>query len=191
MKTLIFILLFLSNFFIPIVAISKDVTISGKVTGDLRVVEAQISLPVNNKIPLSTLVKVDSLGQFEIKLAIEKEIFVSIALLDFYQVIMIVEPGENYSLEFSVSKEQDNKNKFYNATGKNISGIEYLNTLGKFVILDAQQYKTDTSATAILSTLKTKKDLELKTFKKLKDEGRFLQYFTIWRQLTVNVIMPP
>ena len=153
----------------------KDfVVINGKISGDIPQ-QIEYSLPINgiDFFGINDSVQPDSLGNFKIKLELEKTSFVEFFNDLKYYGTLITEPHKNYNIKIDIKDSID-----FNVQGKTQEANKIYNQLSSKTILDGghflaefSKYKSESVGTAIKEKIRKTKEKELSQFKQLyKDE---------------------
>ena len=153
----------------------KDfVVIKGKISGDIPQ-QIEYSLPINgiDFFGINDSVQPDSLGNFKIKLELEKTSFVEFFIDRKYYGTLITEPHKNYNIKIGIKDSID-----FNVQGETLEANKIYNQLSSKTILDGghflaevSKYKSESVATAIKEKIRKTKEKELSQFKQLyKDE---------------------
>ena len=122
-------------------------------------------------------VPVDSNNYFKIEINVPNDIsFLGLSTPQ-KQGILVVEPGQSYNVIFDFQK----KGNYFTVDGKNKEGQNYYNTLPNpdFInLVDlTDEFKRDTTASAITNNINSRKSKEIDRFKQLLDEKEITKTF--------------
>lgn len=148
---------------------TSEVIIKGKVKGDIPYAIAHTA-PINQAAytPFKEVIIPDSLGNFKIKIPIEKAAFVKIMIHKedgFQQIInatLVVEPGKHYVVNFDLNK----KDKTVDILGFNKVAQKQLNALENpdHIQIGASPFLKDSIAKNIASKIDSLKNIDISKF---------------------------
>ncbi|MAN29118.1 MULTISPECIES: TlpA family protein disulfide reductase [Mesonia] len=158
----------------------KDfVVINGKISGDIPQ-QIEYSLPINgiDFFGIKDSVQPDSLGNFKIKLQLEKTSFVEFFNDLKYYGTLITEPHKNYNIQINIRDSID-----FNVQGKTSQAQKTYNKLSSKTLLDgyfseeSSKYKTDSIAKNIKEKINKNKNKELAQFQQLYKQKKISNNF--------------
>jgi thiol-disulfide isomerase/thioredoxin len=142
------------------------VTITGKITGK-NPTKVEYSVPINGVCYLgfSESAQSDSLGNFQIRIKVDKPAFISISVSGEYPNKMVIEHGVKYKVAIDMA---NNANKL-TVLSPNEKGQEFYRSLPNpsFVSMDARKLNKDTTVLLLKTKITTLKEAELSHLKKL------------------------
>ncbi len=142
------------------------IIITGKIDGKIPE-KIKYTMPVNGvcSFAFTEFVQPDSLGNFTIKLKVEKTSFVKISISSRAYGSLVVEKGMNYSVHCDLNS----KEKQFEVVGKNKKGQNLYNSLPNRVSIqsEARKFSKDTIASNIVEKISKLKESELSKFKEL------------------------
>ena len=170
MKLFQLILITLLSGFIRGQETKNEITITGNITGKIPA-KIDYTLPIDgiNYFGFKNSVQPDSVGEFHIKLAVDRACFIELSnVYDSYGTI-IVEPGMDYNVLIST---QDKTNMF-KVKCKNKEGQDLYNqTTNRSMITghfesEARQYSKDSIPSQIKQNIKSNKEAEISKYRRL------------------------
>ena len=144
----------------------SEVTITGKITGK-NPTEVKYTVPVNGVCnwSFSKSVMSDSLGNFQIKIKVDKPAFVSFFVSREELNKIVIEPDVKYKVAVNI---QENTNKL-TVISPNKKGQEFYRTLPDpyYASDDVRKFSKDTTVQLLKNKIVTLKEAELSPMKKL------------------------
>ncbi len=143
-----------------------EIRIRGKIEGEIPK-KIEYTLPINGvcNYAFKESVQADSLGNFTIKLNIEKPSFVQITIPGKTSGTLLVEKAMNYNVSFDLKSEE----KQFKVYGNNQKGQNLYNSLLKngYINAVAREFSKDSAASVIVDKITKLKEDELLKFKEL------------------------
>tara|TARA_R110002049_G_scaffold22979_4_gene81522 strand:+ start:401 stop:1909 length:1509 start_codon:yes stop_codon:yes gene_type:complete len=153
--------------------ISNEITITGKITGatpeklEYTVPKEGVFIYGFKEYGFKKNVKLDSLGQYQIKIPIEKIAFVCLMAPKKSPVTLIVEPGNAYVVNFDFTQEASSKTYKILGSTKKIQELYNKLPLPEHIQVAARPFFKDSVASQIQSKIADLKGQELSPFKDL------------------------
>lgn len=155
----------------------NEVIIIGKIKGDIPE-KVEYTNPINGVCDwaFKESVQPDKLGNFKIKISLNETVFVKIRILGKKAATLIVEPNENYEVNFDLSKTFNEGSEII---GKNKKGQHKWNSLPKIgdIQSTARLFMKDSLAATIKEKIISLRDGELKEFNVLFKNGEISKEF--------------
>lgn len=145
---------------------TNEVNIIGKIYGKIPK-EVLYSVPINGVSygGFREAAKVDSMGNFQIKMYLEEPAIVNLIALGIFSKKLIVEPGDNFNIIIEIQKESTS----LKISGANEAGQNLYNTLPNpsSIQLEARKFSNDTSINSIMIKISSLKTDDISKFKEL------------------------
>ncbi len=170
----------------------NKIVINGTIIGEIPKT-ISFTAPINGSFSWNfrDSVKPDSLGNFQIIVDSEDPLFIGLAVPDQVSGLLVIEPGETYSVTFDLSKEE--KKFLVNDKSKELQTLcqkfPEVYTIDDYALV----YVDDTTALEIKTKLDKKKEEALLDFKKLYQERKISEkvfnFITLDRQAFYDAIL--
>lgn len=154
----------------------NDIVVIGKITGEIPL-KVDYSVPVNgiSYVGFSETAKTDSLGNFQLKMKVEKPAFVLLKLSEKLSAYLIVEPGGVYNVKVIMEKGSNS----FKVSGPNENGQDLYNTFPRpfLVQIEAKKFLKDTSFISVKEKIAELKSNDLLKLKALLEKNEISRTF--------------
>ena len=147
-----------------------EATINGTIHGEVPE-KIEFTLPIHGICSyfFKDSIQPDSLGNFKIKVDIEKPVFLRILIPGKLNATLLIEAGKSYDIDFNLGSEGNN----YKIIGDNLKGQETYDALPNpgHIQIGARVFLKDFVADDIKSQIKSLKNNEIAQFENLLSNG--------------------